>query len=93
MSDLSSIAKLEDNSLKQLVFFYELTKMGAVRFDFNRAVHVETMLAMINRVNELQEMDVSDKPVYVQMQFQNRVQLYLLIIANIFKYSMELYKS
>lgn len=93
MSDLRDIAKFDDNSLKQLVFFYELTKMGAVRFDFGRTVHIETMLAMINRANELQEMDVSDKPVHVQMQFQNRVQLYLLIVANIFKYSMESYKS
>lgn len=93
MSDLRDIAKFDDNSLKQLVFFYELTKMGVVRFDFSRTVHVETMLAMINRANELQEMDLSDKPAYMQMKMQNKVNLYLLIIANIFKYSMESYKS
>ena len=87
MADLKDIAKFGDNSIRQLVFFYELTKMGAVRFDVNNKLHMETLNAMIDKLVGLQGMDMSEKPLYNQMEHQNRLWLYKLIMFNIFRYS------
>lgn len=54
MTGVGETAKIGE-SMKQLMFFYELTKMGAVKFDFNNKVHMDTLILMINRVVELQE--------------------------------------
>lgn len=39
MSILSNLANLPDLSMRQMVFFYELCKMGAVRFDLSNPQH------------------------------------------------------
>ena len=89
LTALNNIATLEDNSIKQLVFFYELTKMGAVRFDCNNKLHMETLNAMVNKIMELQNKDVSKKPLCVQTIEKQRLQLYELIVFNIMKYSVK----
>lgn len=89
MTGVDETAKI-DESIKQLIFFYELTKMGAVNFDFNNKVHMDTLILMINRVVELQEVDISKIPLYKQMEHMNRLKLYELIIFQILKHSIKL---
>lgn len=88
MAGVDEIAKIGE-SMKQLMFFYELTKMGAVKFDFNNKVHMDTLILMINRVVELQEIDTSKIPLYKQMEHSNRLKLYELIIFQILKNSVK----
>ncbi len=88
MTGVGRLAKIDDNLIKQLAFFYELTKMGAVKFDFNNRVHVDTLVMMINRVVELQGMDTSRMMEYERMAFKNRLKFYELIIFQILKHSV-----
>lgn len=87
---LKEIREFGDNSMKQLAFFYELTKMGAVKFDLKNKLHLATMIEMINKVEEVQEKDNSQKPVSEQMFAQDRLKLYEQIVLNIVKHSIKL---
>lgn len=89
MTGVGELAKIDDNSIKQLAFFYELAKMGAVKFDFNNRVHTDTLVMMINRVVELQGMDTSRMMEYERMAFKNRMKFYELIIFQILKHSVK----
>lgn len=89
MSALGNITTLEDNSIKQLVFFHELTKMGAVRFDFANKLHMETLNAMVNKVRELKNVDLSKEMPCKQEIVKQRLQLYELSVYNILKYSVK----
>lgn len=87
MSSLKNIATLKDDALKQLVFFYELTKMGAVRFDLTNELHRNTVVAMMNRITELKAKDVSKELPCMQVIAHQRLVLYEMIVFNILKYS------
>ena len=76
MTGVGELAKIDDNSIKQLAFFYELAKMGAVKFDFNNRVHTDTLVMMINRVVELQGMDTSRMMEYERMAFIKSIIVY-----------------
>lgn len=92
MTGVDEIAKINE-SINSLCFFYELTKMGAVKFDLNNRLHVDTLILMINRVVELQNIDISKMPLYKQMEHSNRLKLYELIIFQILKNSVKLSKE
>lgn len=89
MTGVGETAKINE-SINSLCFFYELTKMGAVKFDLNDRLHVQTLVEMINRVIELQNIDISKMPLYKQMEHSNRLKLYELIIFQILKHSIKL---
>lgn len=79
MPILSKIANLPDLSLRQMVFFYELCKMGVVRFNLNNRQHKEVLSQMVDmlKCNNQKE----KKP-----DGEVRHQLFALIVFQLLKY-------
>ena len=84
--DFSLIKKSKDMSLKYLILFYELTKLGVVQFDLRKPAHLEILAHMI-----LTYTNSSDKKTYKtqveKMNEQTRRDLYKLIIINLYKHA------
>lgn len=81
MSDLSRLAHLPDLSMRQMVFFYELCKMGVVRFDLNDPRHKAVLSHMIDLLKAGSKKE--HKPDTLM-----RHQLFSLIIYQLIKHSI-----
>lgn len=78
---LSKIADLPDLSLRQMVFFYELCKIGVVRFDLNNQKHKDVLAQMINMLKRNSHREnKSDVGV--------RQQLFALVMFQILRYTI-----
>lgn len=81
MSDLSRLAHFPDLSMRQMVFFYELCKMGAVRFDLSNRQHKAVLSHMIDLLKAGSKKE--HKPDTLM-----RHQLFSLIIYQLVKHSI-----
>lgn len=79
MPTLSKLAHLPDLSMRQMVFFYELCKLGVVRFDLRNQQHKEILNQLINKLRcSNQKEPAPDKEI--------KRQLFGLIMFQILKY-------
>lgn len=81
MAVLSKLAHLPDLSLRQMVFFYELCKMGVVKFDLNNSRHKAVLLQMVDMLKENSKKDHTANGV-------ERRQLFALIVFQLLKYAI-----
>lgn len=81
MPILSQIANMTDLSIKQMVFFYELCKMGVVRFDLNKSQHKDILTQMVDKLKRNSQKECKPDGVV-------RQQLFALIMFQILKYAI-----
>lgn len=88
MVDINELLKMgrneNDNSFAQLMLFNEFIKMGAVQFDLNDKLHVQTLIAMIGKVHKLENKDTSHMSEYERIAFKCKLRIYEQIVVNIF---------
>lgn len=88
MQDISFITKCDDVSLKYLTIFYELTKLGVVRFDLRNPEQLELFAQMVLLSMSYNPEKYADSPLLTQLQEQNRYMLYKLIVINLYKWAV-----
>lgn len=93
MMNFKNIMNETEQSTKQLLFFYELTKMGVVRFDLSNSDHAKVLERFVNVLADYNEEDYKDDPLYVQMERKNRVDLYRAIVIQVLANSISGFKE
>lgn len=88
MVDIKELTSTEDISVKQLFFFYELCKLGVIRFDLNKEPHVKVLKEMVTLIANFKEADYLDKPLVIQQCAKVRNQLHILIIFQLMKHAI-----
>lgn len=78
---LKGMAKHPDISMRYLVFFYELCKMGIVVFDLNRLEQKKILAQMLDMLRD------STKKELTQNQMQ-RQKLFALTVYQLVKYAI-----
>lgn len=78
---LKGMAKHPDLSMRYLVFFYELCKMGVVVFDLNKLEQKKILAQMLDMLRDSLDKELN------QEQMQRR-QLYALIVYQLSKYAV-----
>lgn len=85
MGGLKDIVKIEDKSERQLVFFYEMCKLGIVRFDLNNVEHIKLLTSMVETVNKNNEQEITTEEELEILNNKNTNQLHYLIIRQLIK--------
>ena len=88
MQDISFITKSDDVSLKYLMTFYELTKLGVVRFDLRNANQLKLFAQMVLLSMSYDPEKYVDSPLLIQLQEKNRYMLYKLIVVSLYKWAV-----
>lgn len=87
MVDMKELISVADLSLKQMLFFYELCKIGAVRFDLTNKTHVQVLTDMVEKVSAYDESTFDDQSEHYILERRNRHQLHYLIVLQLIKNS------
>lgn len=74
---------LADKSFQQLLFFYELTRLGIVRFDLNNQEHVNLLNALAKNLSAFMRDSPQDRDGCVQRDNRNRKMIYMLTAKEI----------
>ena len=86
MIDIKELIEYTDIATRQLLWFYELSKLGVVRFSLKNEAHVRVLADIINKVNDYNPEDYKDKPELVRKEIESRHQLMYLISLQLLKH-------
>ena len=87
MVDYQELIEASDTSMKQMLFFYELCKMGAVKFDLTNKAHADILINFIEMLSQYDETKFQDQSEHYIRDMRNRHQLRYLIVMQILKYA------
>lgn len=81
---LKDIINSVDLSTRQRLFFYELCKLGIVKFDLSNETHSKVLTQIIDSVTkEFIESAYENEPEEVQVELKNKHNLDLLIVQQL----------
>lgn len=83
MSGIRDFVKSNDTSTKQLVFFYELAKLGVIRFDLTNPTHAKILEGFIDIVTSYDESKYENESEITKLEKANRHKLYYLIVIQL----------
>lgn len=81
--DYKELIEASDTSMKQMLFFYELCKLGVVRFDLTNKAHADILINFIEMLSKYDESKFQDQSEHYIRDMRNRHQLRYLIVVNI----------
>lgn len=88
MTNLKSIMDTVDQSTQQLLFFYELAKLGVIRFNRDNPDHTRIIENFIDIVTSYNEEYWKNEPLCVQMERKNKFDIYRMIIIEVLAHSI-----
>lgn len=86
MTDVKELIEYTDMATRQLLWFYELCKLGIVRFSLDNETHVRILADIINKVNDFDQEELKDVPEVIQNEKLSRHQLMYLISLQLLKH-------
>ena len=86
MTDIKDLIEYTDIATRQLLWFYELSKIGVVRFSLDNEEHVRILADIINKVNDFDPKEYKDEPEVIQEEKISRHQLMYLISLQLLKH-------
>ena len=86
MADIKELIENTDVATRQVLWFYELTKAGVVRFSLKNEEHIKILTDIINKVNDFDAEKYKDEPELIQTEMASRHQLLYLISLQLLKY-------
>ena len=92
MINFKNIMNETEQSIKQLLLFYELTKIGVVKFDMSNPEHAKILESFVNMVASYNEDDYKNDPLSIQIERKNRVDIYRMIIVQLLANSISDFK-
>lgn len=87
MRVLNLMAVVKDDDIRQLLFFYELCKAGAVKIDRNNVAQQELLQYFGMTVRRCQEdlRKTPDRDFLIKVKLKNKLALYRLILHQLVK--------
>lgn len=70
-------------STNQLLWFYELAKLGIIKFDINNPNHADILESFVNLVANYNEEDYKDEPLCIQLERKNKFDIYRMIVVEL----------
>ena len=92
MINFKNIMNETEQSIKQLLLFYELTKIGVVKFDMSNPDHSKILESFVNMVASYNEDDYKNDLLSIQIERKNRVDIYRMIIVQLLANSISDFK-
>ena len=74
--------------IQQLLFFYELAKLGVIRFHRDNPDHARIIENFISMVVNYNEEYFREEPLCVQMERKNKFDIYRMIIVEVLAHSI-----
>jgi len=86
MADIKELIENTDVATRQVLWFYELSKSGVVRFSLKNEEHIKILTDIINKVNDYDAEKYKDEPELIQTEMASRHQLLYLISLQLLKF-------
>lgn len=81
---LKDIINTVDLATRQRLFFYELCKLGVVKFDLSNEIHSKVLTQIVDSVTKgFDEANYSNEPEEIQIELKNKNSLDLLIVQQL----------
>lgn len=81
---LKDIINSVDVATRQRLFFYELAKLGVVKFDLSNEIHSKVLTQIVDSVTKgFDEANYSNEPEEIQIELKNKNSLDLLIVQQL----------
>lgn len=86
--DYKELVSGADLATRELLFIYELSKMGAIRFDMNILEHENTIKGLALQIESLKQTDTTRMCGFERIELENRINMWTLILFYILKYAV-----
>lgn len=89
MGSIKEIMESVDVATQQALWFYELCKIGVVRFSLSNEDHVKILTEIINKVNDYNVDDYKNESKPIQLEMESKHQLLYLISVQLLRHTIE----